>query len=751
MLTNKRKIGRGLEILEKRELMAADVLDLRMAAPRIAGDGIANTASVQLAKSVVTLQSTANLVQTVDNPVVQIARTANGTVYELTLQGQIYESRPGSTRQLILTPVNDPGTAAVQMELASDGTLYELNQKGHIYQRGPSGSWQLILAPANDPGTAAVQMELASDGTLYELNQKGHIYQRGPSGSWQLILAPANDPGTAAVQMELASDGTLYELNQKGHIYQRGPSGSWQLILAPANDPGTAAVQMELASDGTLYELNQKGHIYQRGPSGSWQLILAPANDPGTAAVQMELASDGTLYELNQKGHIYQRRPGGSWQLILAPANDPGTAAVQMELASDGTLYELNQKGHIYQRGPSGSWQLIPVPVSAAVEMALAKDGTLYARTQNGNIYQRRFGANWTLVRSDVLDFAIDSLDRVFIASRKGDPSMMLKSAAVAVIPNVTAIKQNNVLKIFGTGGNDQIVLNKTFGYLAIAGENLSSSDVSRDVFVHQLRGIRVYAGAGNDVVDLSSVDQVAEVYGGDGNDILRGGGGNDVLFGDAGNDRLDGGGGYDSLRDTDRAEMSNGEDVFFPLDAGYPQDDGWSCGPNSATRFLRSYGYNVTYPQMKDLADDASTFLSIPLTPFGKPRIKVSLADLGLGVRPPDLLETIRKFKPDTTLEVGVSFERVLELVGQGKPVIALLKVGNINIAGLEGIPRLHYIALNGFDVASRTIYFMQTMTGQQDQMSFDQFYEQWNWSDGGLTGAALHAAQVHGRTVIA
>jgi hypothetical protein len=259
----------------------------------------------------------------------------------------------------------------------------------------------------------------------------------------------------------------------------------------------------------------------------------------------MELASDGTLYELNQKGHIYQRRPGGSWQLILAPVNDPGTAVVQMELASDGTLYELNQKGHIYQRRPGGSWQIIQTD---AVEMAVAKDGTLYEINRDGEVYQRRAGTGWSRVRSGVRDFAIDSLDRVFFAANEGDPSMTLKSAAAGTISNITAIKQKNVLKIFGTRNDDQIVLNKTLGYLTIAGANFSSSGVARDVFAHQLSGVRVYAGAGNDVVDMTSIVQKVEHYGGVGNDTLTGGAGNDVLHGGADNDRLFGGGGNDGL-----------------------------------------------------------------------------------------------------------------------------------------------------------------------------------------------------------
>jgi hypothetical protein len=262
----------------------------------------------------------------------------------------------------------------------------------------------------------------------------------------------------------------------------------------------------------------------------------------------------------------------------------------------------------------------------------------------------------------------------------------------------------------------------------------------------------KLYGESGLDT--LSGEGGADFLDGGAENDDMFGGDDDDTLIGGTGVDSMDGGSGYDTLYDNDLAEMSNGEYVWATtLDSGYPQNDGWSCGPNSATRFLRHYGYNVTYGQMKDLGRDAVTFINIriPIPFLPDIRIKVGLDDLGLGMPPPALRDILQQFKPDVNLEVGTSFERVLELIGQGKPVIALLKVGDVEIIPrLEAAPKLHYVVLNGFDLATQTIFYTNT-NGSRQSMSFNEFNRQWDWSDGGITGAALRAANVHRRTIIA
>ena len=78
-----------------------------------------------------------------------------------------------------------------------------------------------------------------------------------------------------------------------------------------------------------------------------------------------------------------------------------------------------------------------------------------------------------------------------------------------------------------------------------------------------------VRAGAGNDIVDLTSTKFPVDgmiLRGGDGDDVLWSGDGNNLLFGDAGDDRLVGGAGADVLCGgigDDRMHGGGGDDIF--------------------------------------------------------------------------------------------------------------------------------------------------------------------------------------------
>ena len=80
-----------------------------------------------------------------------------------------------------------------------------------------------------------------------------------------------------------------------------------------------------------------------------------------------------------------------------------------------------------------------------------------------------------------------------------------------------------------------------------------------------------IRAGAGNDIVDLSSqrynsIGNNMTIFGGDGDDIIWANGGNNTLFGDAGNDRLVGANGNDIIiggAGNDSMHGGGGNDTF--------------------------------------------------------------------------------------------------------------------------------------------------------------------------------------------
>ena len=118
-----------------------------------------------------------------------------------------------------------------------------------------------------------------------------------------------------------------------------------------------------------------------------------------------------------------------------------------------------------------------------------------------------------------------------------------------------------SVLFLTDGGNGDALALDDIFTARPEGGE---SAPVAR---LSQIGEVR--AGAGNDVVDLTSTEFSASgmtIRGGDGDDVLWSGDGENMLFGDHGNDRLTGGADSDVLAGgggDDRMHGGGGDDIF--------------------------------------------------------------------------------------------------------------------------------------------------------------------------------------------
>ncbi|MBA2227083.1 C39 family peptidase [Thermogemmata fonticola] len=313
---------------------------------------------------------------------------------------------------------------------------------------------------------------------------------------------------------------------------------------------------------------------------------------------------------------------------------------------------------------------------------------------------------------------------------------------------------------ILGGAGND-IISGEN-------GDNVLDGQAGNDLIVGGRDMDDIYGREGNDV--LFGGEGNDELYGGDGDDRLYGGGGSDVLRGENGNDFLQsgpnsnllgsvlsGGSGNDRLVSRSRNDFLFGnaghdsanllantfvrhcEVVWISVPGGSPQTDNWSCGPNSASRFLRAYGIEVSYETLRSVAASWPDLVS----------------QSNLGTRPGSLRDMIANYRPETQLATGASFETVVNLLRQGRPVIALVASGILSdFLGKVGI--LHYVVLNGIDEATQTLYYMDT-DGVQRSWSYAEFQDRWNWGGSWFTGLAGDAAQgflnslgVHERTII-
>jgi Ca2+-binding RTX toxin-like protein len=169
-------------------------------------------------------------------------------------------------------------------------------------------------------------------------------------------------------------------------------------------------------------------------------------------------------------------------------------------------------------------------------------------------------------------------------------------------------------------------------------------------------------------------------------------------------------------------------------------QDDNWSCGPNSVSRVLRYYGINVSYGEARNYQRSETDLVS----------------RFGMGSRPSQLLETFRHWKADSYRESRTNFDRVLQVLSEGKPVVALIGKGRDYTFGLGSVPKtLHWIVLTGFDKKTNTIFYTDTKPDKngaiQKQYTYDQFNQVWNWySSGAKGGFVTGTMDVPERTIL-
>ena len=108
-----------------------------------------------------------------------------------------------------------------------------------------------------------------------------------------------------------------------------------------------------------------------------------------------------------------------------------------------------------------------------------------------------------------------------------------------------------------------------------------------------------------------------------------------------------------------------------------------------------------------------------------------------------------MRQWRPETQKAHQSNLGFVLELLGQGRPVIALVNSagtvvnGRVNDAGyiLVGgvVPKtLHYVTLSGYDANTQTISYVDA-DGVSKQYSYTDFLARWDFRTRGPTGAFL------------
>lgn len=100
--------------------------------------------------------------------------------------------------------------------------------------------------------------------------------------------------------------------------------------------------------------------------------------------------------------------------------------------------------------------------------------------------------------------------------------------------------------------------------------------------------------------------------------------------------------------------------------------------------------------------------------------------------------------------LERRADFNKLIDLLRQGKPVVALIRNGSTDVAGTTW-PSMHWITIHGFSASEEKIYYTETNDGGTYEYSFSEFQSKWDWRVGdGLANESIRANGVEPKTMI-
>jgi len=158
-----------------------------------------------------------------------------------------------------------------------------------------------------------------------------------------------------------------------------------------------------------------------------------------------------------------------------------------------------------------------------------------------------------------------DSLGNNVKASRDAAGRILINGGAVTVLGGTPTVANTDLIQLFGQAGNDTITIDEANGPMPAA--QLFGGD-GNDILTGGSGNDLLFGQAGNDT--LLGKNGNDQLFGGDGNDTLTGGAGDDQVFGQAGNDRMiwnpgDGTDLFEGGDGTDTAEVNggNGAEVF--------------------------------------------------------------------------------------------------------------------------------------------------------------------------------------------
>jgi hypothetical protein len=430
-------------------------------------------------------------------------RIANGTIVDI--GGPVLNHRP--------VPVNDAATINEDTTLTVSAATLKNNDKDEdndtltvtAVANATNGTVSLtagtvkFIPTVDFNGTAGFDYTV-SDGYL---TATGHVTVTVK----EVNDAPTANPDSAS----LAEDGTV-DINVLANDSKGPANESSQTLTIKSASALHGAVTMN--SDGTLRYRPAANYF---GPD----TITYTITDNGTTAGKKDpLTSSSTVAvtvtPVNDMPDAKDLAPtvteDGKVEIKLAATDvETGENALLFTVTSLPTQGQLTTKtGTLVQVGDRFTG-----PPTFVYEPAAAREGA----------------------GSDSFKFTVT--DNGGLADALSDVATVAVSITKAVDDGKVRVDSNGIVRIGGTSGNDTIVASQAGSRLQV---RINGKMVSSNIALNSVREIRAWGRAGNDSINISSLNVPTVLHGGADNDELLGGSGSNLLFGDAGNDRLVGG-----------------------------------------------------------------------------------------------------------------------------------------------------------------------------------------------------------------
>jgi hypothetical protein len=199
-------------------------------------------------------------------------------------------------------------------------------------------------------------------------------------------------------------------------------------------------------------------------------------------------------------------------------------------------------------------------------------------------------------------------------------------------------------------------------------------------------------------------------------------------------------------------------------------QDDTWTCGANSVSRVLKYYGHNVSYPQVRGVAQKDHGIIPTKVCVGGKkcafgvciplPKTCFDTSQVKTGLEPDEVRGLLSRWEgSNAKLSTRTNFDELKARVREGKPVITLKRVGSFQ-PGKEQLgfklfgtwPKMHWVTVHGLSENTQKIYYTDTDDNSVvSEQSYSEFLSQWDWSIGaGLANETIWGKGIRPKTMV-